>query len=83
MVAPQSVLDYGEEEGLTYGAGSRMRMKMLQIAITIAVGWWMIWLGVKNFMIVGVTGGFAAYLVTLLFIRLGWHHPEETEPGDD
>lgn len=58
-------------------------MKLLQLSITIFVGWALIYLGVKNLMIAGVTGGFSAYLVTLLFIRLGWTHPEESETGED
>ena len=58
-------------------------MKLCQLAITIAVGWVLIYLGIENFMIAGINGGVAAYLFTLLVIRLGWYSPEQSETGDN
>jgi F0F1-type ATP synthase assembly protein I len=66
------------ERGLTRGKP----MKLIQVAITIAVGSAMIYLGVENMLICGISGGFAAYLATLLFMRLGWYNPEQAETGN-
>ena len=52
------------------------------MAIVIAVGCWMIYMGVETPIIVGMTGIFAAYLFTLLVTYLGWHGTEQADPSE-